>query len=100
MPVERLYTKENTWTRFRDGNTGNKGWKTKYHKVYIQAPRDEAITLFKKRLDVDPTRTSCECCGQDYSIEEDRAPEEHEWESDNVLILYKDARLRYSIKEE
>ena len=57
-----------TWTEFWDMNGGG-AQKTMYAKIYIEAEDEEhAIETFHCLFGVDPTHTTCDCCGPDYSI--------------------------------
>jgi hypothetical protein len=44
------------------------GCKEDFSYLYIEAPEDEAISIFYSRFGHNPNRVSCTCCGQDYSI--------------------------------
>ena len=57
------------WTRFWDMHTGGKE-KMKFTTVFVEAPKDEAIQIFKDRFLIDPTKYSCcNYCGMDYAID-------------------------------
>jgi phage terminase Nu1 subunit (DNA packaging protein) len=57
------------WTVFKDSHSH--GWsKAEYEKVWIQAPRAQAVKIYEGRW-VNPEGASCPCCGKDYYIEED-----------------------------
>lgn len=56
------------WYRFSDLHSGGFA-KTKYHKVYIEAPDDnDAEQLFTQVMGRNPHNVTCTCCGVDYSI--------------------------------
>lgn len=57
------------WTQFWDMHSGG-GQKEKWARIYIEAPKDEAITIFYNRFHHNPNRVTCTCCGEDYSISE------------------------------
>lgn len=42
-----------------------------YEKIYIEAPQEEAKSIFYARFGHSPDRVSCTCCGGDYNIDED-----------------------------
>ena len=46
------------------------GAKEKYGYIYIEAPEKEAIEIFVNRFGHHPLYTTCDCCGEDYSITE------------------------------
>lgn len=59
------------WTCFIDMHSGG-GTKVKpYDFIYINAPEDEAKTIFENQFARDPENVTCNCCGQDYSIDSD-----------------------------
>lgn len=58
-----------TITRFMDMNSGG-GQKEKWSYIYIEAPEEEAIRIFYGRFGHNPSRVTCTCCGDDYSISE------------------------------
>lgn len=55
------------WTQFWDMHSGG-NQKEKFDKIYIEAPREEAIAVFYSRFGHNPERVSCTCCGEDYTI--------------------------------
>lgn len=55
------------WTQFWDMHSGG-GLKEKWHYIYIEAPEEKAITIFFNRFGHNPSRVTCTCCGEDYSI--------------------------------
>lgn len=58
------------WTQFHDMHSGG-GLKEKpYGYIYIEAPKEEAKVIFYNRFGHNPSRVSCTCCGDDYSITE------------------------------
>lgn len=61
------------WTHFCDMNSGGGTKEEPYDHIYIEAPRDEARLIFYNRFGHDPERISCTCCGEDYSIVEQKS---------------------------
>jgi len=59
------------WTQFMDMHSGG-GQKLDWGYIYIEAPQDEAELIFQNRFGRNPNRVTCTCCGEDYSISEDR----------------------------
>lgn len=59
-----------TWTQFWDMHSGGGTKEPPYEKIYIEAPKDEAISIFYARFGHNPERVSCTCCGDDYAIDE------------------------------
>lgn len=58
------------WTRFMDMHSGG-GTKVKdYEYIYIQAALDEAVSYFESSFGRDPYDVACDCCGQNYSIDQ------------------------------
>lgn len=58
------------WTRFMDMHSGGGTKEEPYEYIFIEAPKDEAITIFYNRFGHSPERVTCTCCGEDYSIHE------------------------------
>ena len=56
-----------TVTHFKDMHSGGRA-KTRYENIYIEASQSDAIDFFKSWFNRDPSRTTCSCCGQDFSI--------------------------------
>jgi hypothetical protein len=44
-----------------------------YHFIYIEAPEKEACVIFYNRFGHSPSRVSCTCCGDDYSVSENKS---------------------------
>ncbi len=63
------------WTRFMDMYSGG-GQKEDWPYIYIEAPIDEAISVFYSRFGHNPYRVTCTCCGDDYSVREDETLEQ------------------------
>jgi len=57
------------WTIFWDMNSGGHQ-KLPASKIYIHAPQEEAIEIFKKTFGRNPYNVTCTCCGEDYVVEE------------------------------
>lgn len=57
------------WTQFWDMNSGG-GKKLKWSYIYIEAPKEQAITIFKEMFRRNPYNVTCECCGSDYCVDE------------------------------
>ena len=60
------------WTLFWDMHSGS-GLKEKWSKIFIEAPRKEAEIIFYHRFRHNPYRVTCTCCGEDYSVEEEKS---------------------------
>ena len=56
------------WTRFMDMHSGGGTKQDPYEYIYIQAPENEAVSVFYSRFGHNPNRVTCTCCGEDYSI--------------------------------
>jgi hypothetical protein len=63
------------WTQFWDMNSGG-GRKENWSQIFIEAPEEEAVSVFYSMFGHNPHRVSCTCCGPDYSIEEEETLEE------------------------
>ncbi len=64
------------WTQFMDMHSGGGIKEEPYQYIYIEAPEDEAKTIFYNRFGHNPERVTCTCCGDDYSISESATLEE------------------------
>jgi len=62
--------KETKWTLFWDMHSGGTTKQEPYEKIYIEAPELEAKIIFVNRFGHHPEAVYCECCGENYSIEE------------------------------
>lgn len=58
------------WTLFWDMHSGGGTKVEPYTKIYIEAPKDEAVNIFYNRFGRNPYRVTCTCCGEDYSVDE------------------------------
>lgn len=56
-------------TRFMDMHSGGK-LKTSFTHIYIDAPLEEALGIFKDTFKRDPNNVTCKCCGEDFVYEE------------------------------
>lgn len=99
------------WTRFMDMHSGGSckikidGVKKQY--IYIELPEGQAVQFFEDKFNCSPYNVTCNCCGEDYSIDESESLEEateydrHDWSTkesvsveeyakrDDVLIIRK-----------
>lgn len=57
------------WTSFMDMHSGG-GQKLEWTHIWIEAPQEEAAVIFQNRFGRNPSRVTCTCCGEDYSIDE------------------------------
>jgi hypothetical protein len=48
------------------------GQKHSFSKCFIEADEETAITVFYNRFGTNPARVSCTCCGEDYSVSEEK----------------------------
>ena len=63
------------WTSFMDMHSGGGTKEEPYEYIYIEAPENEAITIFYNRFGHNPHRVTCTCCGEDYSVSSDETLE-------------------------
>ena len=63
------------WTRIWDMHSGGDS-KEPFEKCYIEAPLDEAESVFYARFGHSPHRVTCTCCGPDYCLDEYETLEE------------------------
>jgi len=63
------------WTLFWDMHSGG-GQKLDWGYVFIEADKDKAVEIFMETFGRYPYNVSCECCGEDYSIDESDSLEE------------------------
>ncbi len=65
-----------TWYRYMDMSSGG-SQKTEWGHIYVEADtRGEADAVFEDRTGRSPYYTTCDCCGEDYSVSEDDTLEE------------------------
>jgi hypothetical protein len=62
-------------TRFMDMHSGGK-LKTPFTHIYVDAPLDKALEIFKDTFKRDPDNITCKCCGEDFVYEEYNSLEE------------------------
>lgn len=62
--------KSTVWTRFMDMHGGGYPKIDSIDYIYIEADQDQAELIFKDQFRIDPNSVSCECCGDDYLIQE------------------------------
>jgi len=60
------------WTLFWDMHSGGGTKEEPYEKIYIEAPEQEARVIFYNRFGHNPDRITCTCCGEDYSVSEEK----------------------------
>ena len=58
------------WTKFWDMHSGGGCKEPPYEKIYIEAPESEAMVIFYNKFGHSPSRVTCTCCGEDYSVSE------------------------------
>ena len=73
--VDRLEGKELVWTQFMDMHSGG-GSKLKWDYIYIEAPAGRAEEIFEEKFDRNPHNVTCDCCGSDYSVQEEKTLEQ------------------------
>jgi hypothetical protein len=56
------------WTQFMDMHSGGGTKESPYQYIYIEAPENQATSVFYSRFGHDPNNVTCSCCGEDYSI--------------------------------
>ena len=64
------------WTRFMDMHSGGRTKEQGFEYIYIEAPQQEAELIFYNRFRHSPHRVTCTCCGEDYSISEEKTLEQ------------------------
>ena len=64
------------WTRFMDMHSGGETKIPPYEYIYIEAAGEEARKIFRQRFGRDPDNVTCECCGEDFSVDEDDSLEQ------------------------
>lgn len=57
------------YTMFGDMYSGGSK-KTDHEYIVIAAPREEAEVILEDKFGVDPYGCACECCGNDFHIQE------------------------------
>lgn len=64
------------WTLFWDMHSGGGTKEGDYDKIYIEAPKKEAVNIFYRKFHHSPFRVSCTCCGEDYTLSESKSLED------------------------
>ena len=78
------------WTWFHDMGTGpGFDWKVRgFQDIILQAPLEQAVSIFSQLFSRDPWKRSCGCCGSDYNIYEiDEEERENLNGMESTLIL-------------
>ena len=57
------------WTKFWDMHGGGT-LKGDFQYYYINEKQDKAAIVFYNKFGIDPYRTTCYCCGEDYAVSE------------------------------
>jgi hypothetical protein len=70
-----MKTKSKTVTRFMDMHSGGR-LKTPFTHIYIDAPLNKALEIFKEVFKRNPDNVTCKCCGEDFIYEEHDSLEE------------------------
>jgi hypothetical protein len=90
-------------TRFMDMHSGGR-LKTPFTHIYVDAPLDEALAIFKDTFQRDPNNVTCKCCGEDFVYEEYNSLEDAtaydrkaEWDDIKQRYFYETAKI--SIEE-
>jgi hypothetical protein len=58
------------WTEFYDMSSGGRTKIEPFTQIYIQANEADARKFFQEIFDRHPDHVTCDCCGEDYSVEE------------------------------
>lgn len=80
------------WTHFWDMHSGGSK-KERWGHIFIEASEAEAVEYFERRFGHSPYRETCECCGEDYSLDESETFDFGEFvdnDPGDVLIISKD----------
>lgn len=90
-------------TRFMDMHSGGK-LKTPFTHIYVDAPLDKALDIFKDTFKRDPNNVTCKCCGEDYVYEEYSSLEEataydRECKWDSIKQIYDYDTAEVSMEE-
>lgn len=80
--------------QFMDMHSGGKLKLPPYQYIYVEAPsKHEATELFTSYFGINPFNITCECCGQDFyiqdfeSFDEASAYERHcEWDGEKYIL--------------
>lgn len=90
-------------TRFMDMHSGGK-LKTPFTHIYVDAPLDKALDIFKDTFKRDPDNVTCKCCGEDFVYEEYSSLEEataydRECKWDSIKQIYDYDTAEVSMEE-
>ena len=90
-------------TRFMDMHSGGK-LKTSFTHIYIDAPLEEALGIFKDTFKRDPNNVTCKCCGEDFVYEEypsleDATAYDRKAEWDDIKQRYNYETAKISVEE-
>lgn len=93
----------NKVTRFMDMHSGGK-LKTPFTHIYVDAPLDESLVIFKDTFKRDPNNVTCKCCGEDfvydeYASLEDATAYDRKAEWDDIKQRYNDETAEISLDE-
>jgi len=94
-----------SWTQFRDMHSGGAIKEPPYEEIYIESPKGEhqAIDIFVSVFGHDPTDIACDCCGQNYSIDEYYSLDEASAFACNIPWDYKShkpkPKIQYAYKQ-
>lgn len=84
--LKYTYAQDKVFTHFYDMHSG--GYQKLSHAVIvIEAPKQEAIEIFKSIFKRDPHNITCDCCGADYAIDEDDTRVSKHWIGGGVLFI-------------
>ena len=76
MKKNKDKNKSGPWTVFMDMYSGGQIKQHPYEMIYIQAPMEQAKSIFISQFGHDPSEVACNCCGVNYSISEDKSLEQ------------------------
>ena len=86
------------WTNFMDMHSGGGTKVDDFEHIYIEADKETAKVIFYNRFGHSPDRVSCTCCGEDYSIDENKSLAQLTGYRRNLRSLeaprYKNGRLK------
>jgi hypothetical protein len=90
-------------TRFMDMHSGGK-LKTPFTHIYVDAPLDKALDIFKDTFKRDPNNVTCKCCGEDFVYDEYPSLEkatayDRKAEWDDIKQGYNDKTAEISLDE-
>lgn len=79
------------WAQFMDMHSGGRQ-KLKWSYIYIEAPEEQAESIFYSKFGRNPNRVSCTCCGNDYSVSESPSLKEVTAYNRNCQYAYMDKK--------